>query len=286
MNDLSNGVLVELMLVLIGSIATLIGIFIFLANNYVKKNRTRLFEVSYPISRECMELSEQIALRYNKFNQYIDSLGLDQEYECSSSVVSNAKNNKEKYLIKYSKVNDTVDCMEKLDFCIDFLKILENFWVKMEQLSEDVRKKLPLIIRIFVSSKKIPFFVCDLGKSYGKLEYPEFTFLYVSPAGKSSRELSIKVTSKMLSKVRSEISLKRTKAGHIKVQRSAMTKDLREAIKKRDNYTCCACGNSVFKEPNLLLEVDHIIPVAKGGNTEASNLQTLCWRCNRAKGDK
>ena len=46
-----------------------------------------------------------------------------------------------------------------------------------------------------------------------------------------------------------------------------MTQDLREAIKKRDNYTCCKCGNSVFKEPNLLLEVDHIIPVSKGGLT-------------------
>ena len=71
------------------------------------------------------------------------------------------------------------------------------------------------------------------------------------------------------------------KKGHSKKQRAAMTQDLREAIKKRDNYTCCKCGNSVFKEPNLLLEVDHIIPVSKGGLTVESNLQTLCWRCNR-----
>ena len=41
-----------------------------------------------------------------------------------------------------------------------------------------------------------------------------------------------------------------------------------------------------MKEPNLLLEIDHIIPVAKGGLTEESNLQTLCWKCNRAKSDK
>ena len=53
-----------------------------------------------------------------------------------------------------------------------------------------------------------------------------------------------------------------------------------------DNFTCCNCGNSTYKEPNLLLEIDHIIPVAKGGCTEEDNLQTLCWKCNRAKSDK
>ena len=65
-----------------------------------------------------------------------------------------------------------------------------------------------------------------------------------------------------------------------------MTKKLRDYIKNRDNFTCCNCGNSTFKEPNLLLEIDHIIPVAKGGLTEESNLQTLCWKCNRSKSDK
>ena len=76
------------------------------------------------------------------------------------------------------------------------------------------------------------------------------------------------------------------KKGHIKAQRNAMTADLREAVKQRDNYTCQMCGNSVYKEPNLLLEVDHIIPISKGGKTEAGNLQTLCWRCNRKKGNR
>ena len=33
-------------------------------------------------------------------------------------------------------------------------------------------------------------------------------------------------------------------------------------------------------------EIDHIIPVSKGGLTTEDNLQTLCWRCNRSKGNK
>ena len=71
-----------------------------------------------------------------------------------------------------------------------------------------------------------------------------------------------------------------------KEQRSLMTTKLRTYIKERDKYTCCQCGNSVEKEPNLLLEIDHIVPIAKGGLTKEDNLQRLCWKCNRSKGAK
>jgi len=54
----------------------------------------------------------------------------------------------------------------------------------------------------------------------------------------------------------------------------------------RDNHTCKICGNSTNQEPNLLLEVDHIVPIAKGGITSEDNLQCLCWKCNRTKGSK
>ena len=79
---------------------------------------------------------------------------------------------------------------------------------------------------------------------------------------------------------------KLTEKAFAKEQRALMTKKLREFIKKRDNFTCRTCGNSIYVEPNLLLEIDHIIPVAKGGRTVEDNLQTLCWKCNRAKSDK
>ena len=61
---------------------------------------------------------------------------------------------------------------------------------------------------------------------------------------------------------------------------------LREFILKRDNYTCQKCGNSRMKEPNLLLEVDHIQPVSKWGPSVPENLEVLCWKCNREKSNK
>ena len=65
-----------------------------------------------------------------------------------------------------------------------------------------------------------------------------------------------------------------------------MTSNLREYIKSRDFFSCQICGNSTHNEKNLLLEIDHIIPLSKGGLTIEENLQTLCWKCNRSKGSK
>jgi hypothetical protein len=52
---------------------------------------------------------------------------------------------------------------------------------------------------------------------------------------------------------------------------------LRAAVLLRDGARCRRCHTAVN------LEVDHIVPVSKGGKTEETNLQTLCRRCNRRK---
>ena len=170
-----------------------------------------------------------------------------------------------------------------MDFCINYMESLGELIHDMQKLKSDLQTQLPVFIKLFVSKAKLPYMVCDISYEITKIKSPKFCFLYVSPAGKSSCPFEVEVTSSMLRNIRTEINNKLGKTEHSKAQRSAMTNDLREAIKKRDNYTCCLCGNSVYTEPNLLLEVDHIIPVSKGGKTEANNLQTLCWRCNRRK---
>lgn len=122
-------------------------------------------------------------------------------------------------------------------------------------------------------------------KEYQQSLFPVFKMQYVSSAGRNSycSEFTFDTVNvrALIYEVRQILNRQSSK----KVQRSKMTNELRESILRRDNWTCQICGNSIFKEPNLLLEVDHIIPIARGGKTEPNNLQTLCWRCNRKKSD-
>lgn len=49
------------------------------------------------------------------------------------------------------------------------------------------------------------------------------------------------------------------------------------------SYVCAGCGE-VFPT-RLFLQVDHIVPMAKGGLSVPENLQVLCRTCNQRKGD-
>lgn len=68
-----------------------------------------------------------------------------------------------------------------------------------------------------------------------------------------------------------------------KKQRTALPPALRIKILKRDRYTCKYCG---ARAPDVELEVDHKIPVSRGGTDDESNLITSCLDCNRGKSNR
>ena len=64
-------------------------------------------------------------------------------------------------------------------------------------------------------------------------------------------------------------------------ERIPIGKKLRFEIFKRDSFTCQYCGK---KAPDVVLEIDHIKPVASGGDNTLLNLVTSCYDCNHGKG--
>lgn len=65
--------------------------------------------------------------------------------------------------------------------------------------------------------------------------------------------------------------------------RKSTGKRLRFEIFKRDGFTCQYCGK---QPPEAVLVVDHIMPVASGGDNDPLNLVTACEVCNQGKADK
>ncbi len=60
--------------------------------------------------------------------------------------------------------------------------------------------------------------------------------------------------------------------------RGTIPDDVKQYVWARDEGRCRGCGSGVE------LQFDHIIPVARGGSSDADNLQVLCGPCNRRKG--
>jgi len=58
---------------------------------------------------------------------------------------------------------------------------------------------------------------------------------------------------------------------------------IRIAVLRRDRQECRHCG-AIAK--NVRMEIDHIIPISRGGKDVFHNLQVLCRTCNRRKGNR
>lgn len=209
--------------------------------------------------------------------------------EVSATVFASAENNPLEYVVKNFYPNKKMypEQIQKLRLLIEELEtlreakqIIENYKVEYQQYLGDVPH--------YIMEEDEAGFYSRLG--FANIDESvltvEYKFAYTSGGGMAQRSFTVSMTEETIVELINVLESKLTASAFAKEQRTLMTKKLREFIKNRDNFTCCNCGNSTHVEPNLLLEIDHIIPVAKGGCTVEENLQTLCWKCNRSKSDK
>ena len=209
--------------------------------------------------------------------------------EVSATVFASAENNPMEYVVKNfypnkklypEQIQKLCQLVEELQTLREAKKIIENYKMEYQQYIKDVPA--------FIMENDEAGFYSRLG--FATIDESvltvEYKFSYTSGGGMAKRTFDVPMTEETIAELIRVLESKLTAKAFAKEQRILMTKKLREYIKERDNYTCCICGNSTHVEPNLLLEIDHIVPVAKGGCTVENNLQTLCWKCNRAKSDK
>ena len=225
---------------------------------------------------------------YNYIHTYKKSL-TPFTAEVSASVFASAENYPLDYVIKHFYSNKLLypEQIQKLQLLVEELETLKEAKQIIENQKSEIQQYL----------SEVPDFIMENDEDgfYSRLGFATinekslvvaYKFSYTSNAGYAQRSFIVPMTEETIVALIQKLEDKLTFSAFAKEQRLLMTSKLRQKIKERDNYTCQACGNSISKEPNLLLEIDHKVPVAKGGLTVENNLQTLCWRCNRSKGIK
>lgn len=245
---------------------------------------------SYVRSVDYGESNLQDGSRYNmKRKRWQDAAKSGWIHNCSASVCKNADNQPFKYLCKYFDIKPNEETLTKFEEVMNNFSAAEQgkFLLKNERdtIISSVEKDVPTILSIF-SGKRL---IRELGFKHidlSDLYFPIYTFQYISAGGNSSAKCDIKLDIENLDRFILYLSVLVKFRNSIAGQRALMTSSLREIIKRRDNYACKMCGLSTLTEKNLLLEIDHVIPLARGGITSEDNLQTLCWKCNRSKGAK
>lgn len=207
-------------------------------------------------------------------------------YNCSMQVVRSASADPIKYLVKYFGITadeGTLGQVEALGESVGRLEAaVSNLQEREAEIADEIKPPK------FIAKHYLGEFMAQVGVELSPvtIPYQQYSFEYVSAGGNSSQRTAIVLNSPtidaLVETLSGKIRWRKSTAG----QRALMTAKFRERIKSRDNYTCQQCSVALAEQPLLLLEVDHIIPVSRGGMSTAENLQTLCWRCNRTKSNK
>lgn len=228
--------------------------------------------------------SFQNTSRYNyRRDRNVANYAAPNVHNCSLQVVRNASADPLKYVMKYFSIGADEPTLADVE-------ALGESIVRLEDAASNLRQREASITQSidpprFIRKHYTPEFMHRVGVELTpiRIPYPIYVFEYVSAGGNSSQRTRVifnrQTIDALIETLGQKIRFRKTAAG----QRALMTAKLRSFIKSRDGHACQICGMSVAREPHLLLEVDHIVPVSRGGLSTPDNLQTLCWRCNRRK---
>ncbi len=177
-----------------------------------------------------------------------------------SNLISSVKENNNKWSVYNSKIQNLPPYMHELKSINVKISQLAFFKIEKKIIKDNILKSPVLDPNII------------------------YKVSYTSPAGKKSYSTTWTIPFCNLinyyNSAEKTIEYQQT----AKYERQKLSASLRYKILKRDGFKCKLCGRK--SEDGVELEVDHIIPVSKGGKTIESNLRTLCKDCNRGKSNK
>ena len=207
-------------------------------------------------------------------------------HNCSLQVVRNASADPLKYVMKYFGIKADEAALEDAERLNESIVRLEDAVDNLHQRQSSITQSFnpPRFILKHYSGEFMKHAGVDLLPI--SVPYPEYIFEYISAGGNSAQRTTVILKTATIDALVETLGQRIRWRKSVVGQRALMTTKLRNFIKERDNHTCSYCSVSLAAEPHLLLEVDHIRPVSKGGLTTLGNLQTLCWRCNRTKSNK
>lgn len=167
------------------------------------------------------------------------------------------------------------------DFTAASIKYLVNYFgfTINDDTPDDLASLYKLIKREEVLAKKYKIDTDDY--------IPEYTMYYCKSA-LSETWKSFSFTSHNIAKLHKQVKaiIAKRNVSKVSMPQQQIPSELKNAVFRRDNWTCQVCGNSMYNEKNLLLDVKYIIPPSQGGQVEVNNLQTICWRCSKPKYSK
>jgi hypothetical protein len=167
-------------------------------------------------------------------------------------------------LPKKYQINDPTSV---IDLILEY--IIDNGWKDYKKFA---RRLTDCIIDKQASSKQ------QLTELLNKMNHPFFDFNEIT----KDQFLASFPLNDMLEHCKISILPIQKKVVHKHSNRKTISKKIRILILERDGYKCRLCGKTGAETK---LEVDHRIPVAKGGTDSLDNLWTLCIDCNRGKSD-
>lgn len=221
-----------------------------------------------------------------KRDRHVADFSSSNVHNCSLQVVRNAKADPLKYLMKYFEIKANEKALSDVEELGGSISRLDEAISNLRDREDGITASLnpPKFIRKWYNDE----FMKQVGVELSPITvpYPKYVFEYVSAGGNSGQKTEVRLDTPTIDALISRLSDKIKFAKSAAGQRALMTAKLRNHIKERDDHTCQLCSVSLRDQEHLLLEVDHKIPVSKGGLSVEENLQTLCWRCNRSKSNK